>query len=325
MIQIVNKIRRPILCLFLTLFLLTTPVSAKNLEIHFIDVGQGDSIFIITPNNKTILIDAGIHSGKNDKWNPFNYVRTLKKGGKIKDLTIDMAFITHPHDDHYGGFNYLCREQGGGQDFTVENIYYSVFYSKAYGRFWPCLESLIRKSTSSSQVSARGPPLSPDNEIELNVLYPFQKITKLSQDKNDDSIVLFLQYQNTRFLFTGDASKKVERELLDQDIRSNVLKLGHHGSRTASDEEFLQKVKPLSGSLYIVISSNDKDGKGKRFGHPHRETLETLKKLGDLKFYRTDLHGTIIMVSDGSWITVSTTNQKEIPEKELWKPGKKNQ
>jgi beta-lactamase superfamily II metal-dependent hydrolase len=325
MTGIVNKTRRPILYLLLTFFLLTTPVFAKDLEVHFIDVGQGDSIFVITPNKKTILIDVGIHSAGNDKKNPFNYIRALKKEGKIKDLNINAAFITHPHDDHYGGFNYLCREQGGGQEFTIENIYYSVFHSKAYGKFWPCLESLIRKSTFSSQISARGPPVSPDNEIELKVLYPFRKVVKPSQDKNDDSIILLLQYQKTRFLFTGDASKKVERELLDQDIKSNVLKLGHHGSRTASDEEFLKKVKPPSGNFYIVISSNDKDGKGKKFGHPHRETLETLKKFENVKFYRTDLHGSVIMVSEGSSITVNTTNQKEIPEKVLWKPGKKSQ
>jgi competence protein ComEC len=134
-----------------------------------------------------------------------------------------------------------------------------------------------------------------------------------------------VQYQKTRFLFTGDASQKVERELLNQDIRSNVLKLGHHGSRTASDEEFLQKVKPSSGDFYIVISANDKDGKGRRFGHPHKETLEKLKKLGDVELYRTDLHGTAIMVSDGSSINVNRLGKKEISQAELWRPGKKSQ
>jgi beta-lactamase superfamily II metal-dependent hydrolase len=313
--------------LLIIVFLLLLPVSTGTtgpLQVHFIDVGQGDSIFIITPNNKTILIDAGIHSATNDKRNPFNYIRGLKRDEKIKNLNIDVAFITHSHDDHYGGFNYLCRDQGGGQDFAIENLFYSVFHSKAYGKFWPCLESLIRKSIHASQVSARGPPINPDSEIDLKVLYPFQKITKLSQDKNDDSIVLLLQYQKTRFLFTGDASKKVERELLDKDIQSNVLKLGHHGSRTASDEEFLKKVKPSSGDFYIVISSNDKDGKGKTFGHPHRETLETLKKLGKIQLYRTDLHGNIVSNSDGSIINVET-QKKEISEEKLWKAGKKSQ
>jgi beta-lactamase superfamily II metal-dependent hydrolase len=303
-------------------FLFSSSGLASPLQVHFIDVGQGDSIFIITPNNKTILIDAGIHSDGNDRRNPFNYIRDLKKEGKIKNLTIDVAFITHPDDDHYKGFNYLCKEQNGGQDFAIENLYYSVFDSKAYGKFWPCFESLIRKSTLASQISARGPPINPDSEVELKVLHPFKKVIKPNPDKNDDSIVLLLQYQKTRFLFTGDASKKVEKELLDQDIRSNVLKLGHHGSRSASDEEFLKKVKPLQGVFSIVISSNDKDGKGKRFGHPHRETLETIKRLGDVELYRTDLQGTIIFNSDGSSVSVET-QKKDIPEDKLWKPGKK--
>jgi len=315
--------------IFLLFLFFVSPGISGNLEVHFIDVGQGDSIFIITPNNKTILIDAGIHSGENDKWNPFNYIRLLKKEGKIKDLSIDAAFVTHPHDDHYGGFSYLCREQGSGQDFAIENLYYSVFNSKAYGKFWPCLESLIRKSTHASQVSARGPPVSPDKEIELKVLYPLKKIIKTNPDKNDDSTVLMLQYKKNQFLFTGDASSKVEEELFNEEpklnLRSNVLKLGHHGSRTASSEKFLENVKPPSGPFYIVISPNDKDGKGKRFGHPHKETLEKLKKLGDVGLYRTDLHGTIIIDSDGASINVNTLGKKEVSQGELWKPGEKTQ
>lgn len=234
-----------------------------------------------------------------------------------------MALITHAHDDHYGGFNYLCREPGGGHDFSIENIYYSVFRYKAYGRFWDCLESLIRESTFASQVSARGPPISPDNDIEINVLYPFKKIPKPSQDKNDDSVVLQLRHRNTHFLFTGDASKKVERELLGQDIQSNVLKLGHHGSNTASAEEFLQRVKPLSDGLRVIISSNDKDTTRGNYGHPHKETLDSLRRLGDVKLYRTDLQGTVVMVSDGDSIRVTTSTQKEIPEEALWKPGRR--
>lgn len=241
---------------------------------------------------------------------------------KINTLNIDAVFITHPHDDHYGGFSYLCRSQAG-QDFTIENIYYSVFDSKTYGKFWPCMETMIRESNFSSQISARGPPVVPDKEIDLKILYPFKKVIKSSPDKNDDSIVLSLQHQKIRFLFTGDASKSVERELLAQGIRSNVLKLGHHGSRTASNEDFLKAVKPLSGDFHVVVSSNDKDGKGKRYGHPHKETLATLERFENLQLYRTDLHGTVLMVSDGSSISISTLGKKDVSRAALWKPGKK--
>lgn len=119
--------------IFLFFFFISVGICG-TLEVHFIDVGQGDSTFIITPNNKTILIDAGIHSDENDKRNPFNYIRSLKNEGKINSPNIDAVFITHPHDDHNGGFIYLCRKQGSGQDFTIEKIFYNVFDSKAYGK-----------------------------------------------------------------------------------------------------------------------------------------------------------------------------------------------
>jgi len=126
--------------IFFSLIAFVTIGISGNLEVHFIDGGQGDSIFIITPNQKTILIDAGFVCAENDKINPFNYIRNLKKKGRIRDLNIDAAFITHPDDDHYRGFNYLCKEPGGGQDFIVESIYYSVLRPKAYKKFWSLRE-----------------------------------------------------------------------------------------------------------------------------------------------------------------------------------------
>jgi len=115
-----NRLKTSIYSALLLIFLFVSTGIPGTLEVHFIDVGQGDSIFIITPNNKTILIDAGIHSGENDKRNPFNCIKSLKNDERIKNLKIDVAFITHPHDDHYGGFRYLCREQGDGQNFTSD-------------------------------------------------------------------------------------------------------------------------------------------------------------------------------------------------------------
>lgn len=135
----------------LLLFALHQLSYAKDLEVHFINVGQGDSIFVTTPDDKTILIDAGIHYASKDRYNPFLYL----KAKNIKHL--DAVFITHPHDDHYKGFKYLCTKKGE-REFPLEAVYYSVEPGPEYGKFENCLEELIKRSEEFGQVSARGPP-----------------------------------------------------------------------------------------------------------------------------------------------------------------------
>jgi competence protein ComEC len=294
---------------------------ASDLQVHFIDVGQGDSILIVAPNGKKILIDAGIHPGEKDKRNPFNYIRGLKQEGKINDLQIDYAIITHPDRDHYVGFKYLCGKDKEKDDFHIANLYYSVYEPKKNDNFWKCLQSLKPKMQDLGQISARGPPIDIGDDIEFTVLFPFETLTKPSKVKNDDSIVSRLKYKQVSFLFTGDAPTKVEKTLLDKNIQSNVLKVGHHGSKYSSDKTFLERVKPDSGDFYAVISSNYHDGLGRRYGHPHKEALQRLKALGGVNLYRTDLLGTIVFKTDGLTINVET-QKKDIPEEELWKPGR---
>lgn len=294
---------------------------ASDLQVHFIDVGQGDSIFIVAPSGKKILIDAGIHPGEKDKRNPFNYIRGLKQDGKIDDLQIDYAIITHPDRDHYVGFRYLCGKDKDKGDFHIANLYYSVYEPNKNDSFWKCLQTLKLKMQDLGQISARGPPIDIGDDIEFTILFPFENLTTISKTKNDDSIVSRLKYKQVSFLFTGDAPTKVEKMLLDNDIQSTVLKVGHHGSKYSSDKDFLEIVKPNSGEFYAVISSNYHDGFGKRYGHPHKEALERLKTIGGVNLYRTDLHGTIIFKTDGLSINVET-QKKDIPEEKLWKPGR---
>ncbi|MBA4349516.1 MAG: hypothetical protein C0415_05970 [Thermodesulfovibrio sp.] len=299
---------------FLTLSLLLILFQvghASELEVYFINVGQGDSILIKTPNNKTILIDAGIHSAAEDGYNPFLYL----KSHNIKKL--DAVFITHPHDDHYKGFNYLCTKKGE-KEFPVKTVYYSVTPGPEYGKFQSCLEDIIKRSDVNGQVSARGPPLE-FGDVVFTVIYPEEPISQPSKNKNLDSIVMKMTYKNVSFIFTGDADKEVE-DLLQGDLQSTILKVGHHGSRTSTSKTFLKKVDPE----YAVISCNNKDGKGKTYGHPHDPALKALKTQ-KVKLYRTDLSGTIIIKSDGNSIVIIVENEVSQNSSELWSPGEKTQ
>jgi competence protein ComEC len=292
---------------------------ASDLQVHFIDVGQGDSILIVAPNGKKIIIDAGIHQGEKDNWNPFNYIRGLKQDGKIDDLQIDYAIITHPDRDHYLGFSYLCGKHKDKDDFHIANFYYSIYEPKKNDAFWKCLQTLKPKMQDLGQISARGPPIDFGDDIEFTTLFPFENLTAPSETKNDDSIISRLKYKQVSFLFTGDAPTKVEKILLDKDIQSNGLKVGHQGSKYSSDRTFLERVKPDNGVFYAVISSNYHDGFGRRYGHPHKEALQRIKALGRVNLYRTDLHGTVVFKTDG--LTINVEPQKnDVPEEKLWKP-----
>lgn len=313
--------KAPILWLFLFLFLLFPSYGLASLfQVHFIDVGQGDSIFIETPKGKKILVDAGPHYQNDDPRNPFYYLKEKFKPTKTFD--IDLAIITHPHADHYGGLKYLCQQKDEHQpDFLIHKIYFTVEQPSSYKSFYPCLESLIKKSQAFGQIWARGPPLLEEEELEIQILYPSDKIDKPSRNPNFDSAVILVTFKNTSFLLTSDAPKEVEKVIPDG-IQADVLKLGHHGSHTSSDPSFLKKVQPQDKTFYIVISANSQDGAaGKRYKHPHQETLDNLKKLKNIKLYRTDLHGTIVFSTDGKNIQVEVTKPKEVSEERLWRPG----
>jgi competence protein ComEC len=297
---------------FLTLLLLFALLQtgyAQDLEVHFINVGQGDSILIKTPDQKAILIDAGKHYSPRDEYNPFLYL----KSANIKKL--DAVFITHPHDDHYNGLKYLCTKKGKS-DFSVESIYYSVEPGPEYGRFQNCLDELINNTDDFGQVSARGPPLK-FGDVIFTFLYPKELITNPNKsDKNVDSLIMKMTYKSISFLFTGDTEKKIEKTL-QGNLKSTVLKVAHHGADTATDVNFLKKVDPE----YAVISCNDKDY-GNKYGHPHEPTLKNLKAQ-KVKLYRTDLMGTTVMKTDGDKITVIGETKVAQDNPKLWQPGNK--
>ena len=247
----------------------------SNLEIYFFDVGQADSIFIKN-NDDTMLIDGGNNADGN------NLVNYLRDELKIKD--IDIIVGTHPHEDHIGGMDEVI------DSFSIGKIYLpdATTTSKT---FESLLDSIEKKDYNISI------PIE-DEVFELgNLKFKVIYTGSDENDLNNTSIVLKMIFGNTSYLFTGDATSKTEKLILDKDINVDVLKVGHHGSKYSTTDKFLEKVKPK----YAIIQV----GKDNNYNHPNKETLERLDKY-NVKVYRTDIDNTIKLISDGNKITFTS-------------------
>lgn len=257
----------------------------NNLEVSFIDVGQGDAIFIKTPEKHQILIDFGSGQGIND----------LNKKIPWWNKKIDLIIITHPHDDHIIGLIQIIK------NYKVRNIMYTgiIFDSPAY------LELLkeIERKNISLLIPQKNQSIKLGKDCNLDILFPWESfLNKEIDNLNNSSIISQLSCQNSKFLFMGDAEIEVENEILKKEIniKSNVLKIGHHGSITSSQQEFLEKVDPQIAIIMV--------GKNNKFNHPSLRVLKRLEKL-KIKTFRTDLDGTITIISDGKNI-YKKINQK---------------
>lgn len=235
----------------------------KPKEISYLDVKQGDSILLNI--NKTILIDTGGIRNSNQSLVKTKTIPYLKSLG-IKKL--NFLILTHADFDHAGEAINLIN------NFKVENI---ILNCGQYNNLEQELIKILDKKKIKHYSCIK------ELNIDKNKLYFLQ--TKEFDNENDNSNVIYTKLNNYNFLFTGDASSITEKEILNTYNLPNivVLKVGHHGSKTSSSEEFINKINPK----YSVISL----GKNNRYGHPNRETLENLKKS---KIYRTDEHGSII-------------------------------
>jgi|GEM_PF-221140 len=250
----------------------TKPVLSE-LRVHFIDVGQADSI-LIEDGSHAMLIDAGNNA---DSELVVEYIR--KQG--IEKLSYVIG--THPHEDHIGGLDAVIR------NFHIEKVMMpnAEHTSKTYE------DVLLAIQEKGLKISL---PV-PGSEFKLGdgtvkVLAPNGEDNR---NLNNASIVLKLQYGDSSFLFTGDAEKESEEEMIAKgfDLKADVLKIGHHGSSTSTSTEFLDKVKPS----YAVIMV----GKGNDYNHPHKETMELLKER-KIPVFRTDECGTIVAKSNGKTI-----------------------
>lgn len=247
-----------------------------DLSVYFIDVGQADCI-LVKDNDEYALIDAG---NNEDGMKLVNYFKSLN----ITDFKY--VFGTHAHEDHIGGMDNII------DNFNIENFYMpnAITTTKT---FEDVLDSLDRK-----KIKFQTPNINDDFKLN-NATFKVLHIGDNKKDLNDTSVVLRLEYGNTSYLLMGDATSNVEKDLLNNNInlKSDVLKVGHHGSNYSSTIDFLNEVKPE----YAIIEV----GKNNSYNHPRQETLDKLKDI-NAKVYRTDLDGTIVATSDGNSIKIET-------------------
>lgn len=250
--------------------------SHQKLTVDFLDVGQGDSIYIKAPNGREMIIDGGPDR---------KVVSELGSVMSFGDKSLDVVLATHPDADHIGGLPYVF------DSYKVSAYVDNGVVSDT--QTFKTLEDKIKAEGALRAKAFRGMKIILDEKdgVVLNILSPYMDTSNL-KDTNTGSIVTKLSYGSSTFMLTGDAPMNVESYLVAHDgidLKSDVLKVGHHGSKTSSLESFVKIVSPK----FAIISSGLKN----RYGHPHKEVLDLLNKLG-IKILRTDGEGTIKCESD---------------------------
>ncbi|NLY44361.1 MAG: DNA internalization-related competence protein ComEC/Rec2 [Clostridiaceae bacterium] len=256
-----------------------------NLEITFVNVGQGDCALIVSPGGRTVLIDGGGSEGMSsfDVGESIVIPYLLKRG----IMHIDMAIISHYHDDHAEGIQTL-----------FENKFIGTLLLPLRKEKTELMEKIIetaRYNGVSMYYLSEGDHVKIGDGIYMQVLSPGpEQLEKAFENENNASVVLRLNYNKFSCLFTGDIEKEAEYALLQKKdvLKADVLKIPHHGSPTSSTEEFIGRVSPR----YAVISV----GKNS-FGHPSEQVLQRLVEKG-VRIYRTDVNGTITFITDGKRI-----------------------
>jgi len=255
------------------------PVSGADFQVHFIDVGQGDCELILVQGH-AMLIDGG-ERGNEDKVTKYLVDQGVSR--------LDYVVATHPHSDHMGGLAYGILES-----FPVGTVIAPRLSAentpdtRTYEAFLNAVSRLVEQGTKAAY--AQPGQEYPLGDAVIRILGP------LSEDRrnyNNDSVIIQVLYKNTSALFMGDGEKAVENALIGQwgdTLRADLLKAGHHGSKTSSNEKFLKLVNPSA----LVITC----GAGNSYGHPSPEVLERCKAM-NISVLRTDIDGTIVFVSDG--------------------------
>ncbi len=253
-------------------------------EFHFIDVGQGDATLIMV-DGKSILIDTG-DRGSEDRKKLTDYL------AKMNVTELEYFVATHPDSDHIGSAAYVI------ENYNVKNVILSPkeHTSKTYENFIAAIEEREQINVINPQ-DMLGESIMV-GELEMKILGPIGDPDKM--DNNEASVVIMARWGKTKVLLTGDAEKESEEKLeqaYKNELDCDVLKVGHHGSSTSSQNSFIAYVKPE----YAVISC----GVDNDYGHPHKEALDVLNGI-EAEIYRTDLQGSIVASTDGERVTFKT-------------------
>lgn len=249
-----------------------------KLNVHFIDVGQGDAILIDLDDVEVLIDGGGVGS------DVASYISPFVQGN------IEAVIATHPHADHIGGLEDVFDA------FIVEEFWYNGEASNT--TTYAALMQKVEAENAEIHIAEAGDTIVPEL-LEIMVLSPLSYFDY--NDTNNCSIVVSLKYAEVDFLFTGDAEEQAETLMASSSIAplldTDILKVGHHGSSSSSSENFLEIVKP-EVAIYMA-------GEGNTYGHPHSETLQALGAIG-AEIYGTDIYGTIVITTDGSTYTITT-------------------
>ena len=249
----------------------------NQLCVVFLNVGQGDAIFVQSPSNTQMLIDSGRDQ---------SVVRELSAVMDFSDRSIDYILVTHPDADHVTGFVEVLKRYEVSEIIRTEN--------ESDTPIWEAVERSMEEEGSQVHFARRGQRYDLGGGVFLEILFP--DIDPSNMESNTSSIVARLVYGSTAFMLTGDSPKSIEEYLVlveGEHLKSDVLKAGHHGSRTSTSELFLAEVDPA----YAVVSA----GKDNSYGHPHLEVTDLLFNNRVETFNTAD--GRVVFWSDGEKVT----------------------
>ncbi|MDI6733915.1 MAG: MBL fold metallo-hydrolase [Patescibacteria group bacterium] len=246
----------------------------KNLELYFLNVGQGDSELVVLPGGVKVLIDGGPLNSK--------VLEGLSKALPVGERYIDLVILSHPEIDHFGGLIDVVRR------YKIGAFIWNGEQGEA--RAFQDLKSILVKNDIETIALGVGDSISYQNS-HLNVLSPHQKLLK-SKSVNEKTLVLLLSSNNSRTVFAGDINEKIEKQIVAQfDSRVDVLKVAHHGSKFSSSANFLSALRPKIAVIEVGKNS---------YGHPAKTVLDRLAEVG-ARVFRTDENGTTkLTINNGS-------------------------